>query len=408
MNKEFFNKFSFSKYPSFLSKFSFYKLIDKFFIESNSKFLFNYKLIKYSDKRKIKFLSIFSKKSDCIDSDSSYYDDLVNFRNVLVSNFDDYFLKNFYRNLKTLEIKKANYLDCLGKYYARDNLILIDKDAYSSTFPHEMFHMSSSNFSSLISRVGFHVWGFLYDLGFSLNEGYTEIMSSRYFDVPLKDSPYFFEICCALRIEDLVGRDFMEKSYLTADIFGIIHELLMYSSEQAVVNNIIVMDYLSRAMFKNHINKNKFSNYMLDVNLFLISSKFKKEGYYFNSSSVKNNFNELSMFDDKKYKLFYLECLGLYNFMEFDIGGNWHYNLIYKFFEKIGFENLNDVCFFNGISYLEKYIDSYSLSEFLSIFEYSLYKYYNYKICEDNKTSSYLYLSDFISNLDIKKAKVFK
>ncbi len=406
MNKEFFNIFS--KYPSFISKFFIYKFIDIFFIESNSRFLFNYKLIKYSDRSNIKLSSIFPKKVDYLDSNSSYYNDLVNFRNVLIYNFDDYFLKNFYRNIKTLEIKKAKHLDCFGKYYVRDNLIIIDNDNYNSTFPHEMFHMSSSNVSSLISRVGFHVWGFLYDLGFCLNEGYTEVMASRYFNIPLNDSPYFFEICCALRIEDLVGRDFMEKSYMTADLFGVLHELSMYFSEHLVVNNIIGMDYVSRAMLKKNININRFSNYMLDVNLFLIFSKFKKEGYYFNSGSVKNNFDDLSKYNDKKYKLFYLECLTLYNFIDYDIGGNWHYNLIYKFFEKIGFENLNDVCFFNGISHLSNYIDSNSLSEFLSIFEYLLYKYYNYKIFEDNKISLYSYLSDFISNLDIKKAKVFK
>ena len=60
------------------------------------------------------------------------------------------------------------------------------------------------------------------DFGDGLNEGYTDLLTKRYFgNVEVCESDYDFEILIASFIEEIVEKDVMEKLYLTADFQGL-------------------------------------------------------------------------------------------------------------------------------------------------------------------------------------------
>ena len=143
---------------------------------------------------------------------------------MLKQNFPNYVLDNFYHNLESLDVKYNRLLFLLGKggtYNPIANNITIGKDF--SIF-HELFHMASTKSISNIIVSGFEriniylkiingAKKLIYkQLGHVIDEGYTEIMTHRYFDV--KTNSYTFNQFLAQKIEEIVGREDMEKAYL--------------------------------------------------------------------------------------------------------------------------------------------------------------------------------------------------
>ena len=66
------------------------------------------------------------------------------------------------------------------------------------------------------------------EIGRGLNEGYTELLSERYFNV---SATYWFERVFAIQLEKIVGEDFLKENYFNHNLQAIRDKLAEYSSK---------------------------------------------------------------------------------------------------------------------------------------------------------------------------------
>ena len=197
-------------------------------------------------------------------NENKFKDTITYFCVVLTNHFDRDTLNCFYQNINSLIVKDnidslddlLNLTDTLGIYYNQDNSIKLYKKNKRATLYHELFHMASSyvNNNNMFS-------GFSYsnqnndsrDFGDGLNEGYTDLLTKRYFgNVEVFESDYDFEILIASFIEEIVGKDVMEKLYLTADFQGLNDEDKLNKKNIKILNEVIknISEFLVRTNYR--------------------------------------------------------------------------------------------------------------------------------------------------------------
>lgn len=193
--------------------------------------------------------------------------------------------------LVTLKIKKHSNSD----YLIRKNKIRLKKkkDIY-----HELFHvftlykMDSNHIFS-----GFNQYGLLYDIANSFDEGYTDLLSERYFDDEIL---YMIEANIVSKVELMLGKEKMRSMYTANDLMGLIKFLSKHSSKQEAIGFITMMDKLDNYDYesKEAINlMNILSNYLVNVYL-----NFLAENYSLGIIDNADVNNELSKFKDKFVK----------------------------------------------------------------------------------------------------------
>ena len=192
-------------------------------------------------------------------------DAIVKFVETLSGKIPDKNLTLMYNNLATLDVKTFKKEDFIkiynkytrGAYKISDNKINIIYELYLYAIFHELFHMSSRIYRK---EDDTKFSGFFQEnssgksIGRSLNEGYTEIMSKRYFD-DTNDigSSYLLETFFVEFLDDIVGKEKMETLYLNADLPGLIKELEQYSDHESIINFIngldLVVKYISNKIY---------------------------------------------------------------------------------------------------------------------------------------------------------------
>ena len=111
--------------------------------------------------------------------------EIYKFIKVVLKNFDLSVLTNFYNNINDLKVEK-NKNNYSNRYYFKDNSI---KYVHIPAIYHELFHMSSTHFDNHGETIncysGFSFIEFknfkMYKVGVGLTEGYTDLMTERYF-----------------------------------------------------------------------------------------------------------------------------------------------------------------------------------------------------------------------------------
>lgn len=210
---------------------------------------------------------------------------------VITTNFKKEDLTYFYNNVRTLRVfpdyfllkKDYKYGDILGFYMAAGNYIAYKKDLVEQIIYHELFHMASSVYEYSYIHSGFsHTNLDTKDrIGKGLNEGYTELLSNRYFSLENAPSSYYLESVLAKGVELLIGKEKMESLYLTSNLNGLIDELAKYSDKEKVEVFLSGIDNLTDSKLVN-IRKcmNDFSNLILFLNSCNIKRaiKLKKDG----------------------------------------------------------------------------------------------------------------------------------
>lgn len=215
---------------------------------------------------------------------------LVYFTRVLESNFLSIDLAYFYHNIKTLSIEdlqeEMQKDTVLAEYLTYENKIILYDD-YLKAIYHELFHMASSITQNGKFYAGFSQGLDKNDIGYGLNEGYTELLYRRYFrDVSNFVDAYIEEFKIASYIEKIVGRRKMESLYLRADLMGLLKEMRKYLKGEElfdIISKIEIVSYLSRAL--NNSDAKNFSpelylDYLRDIYILLFKAfvrKLKKE-----------------------------------------------------------------------------------------------------------------------------------
>ncbi|MBQ8891663.1 MAG: hypothetical protein IJ068_02230 [Bacilli bacterium] len=208
---------------------------------------------------------------------------VTNFIKEIIKNFDSADLTNFYNNVNKLDIKYNLKLkdNIGGRYLSLKDKIEI-KDEYDKYIYHELFHMASSYFINNIDYSGFEQIKRPFVIGKGINEGYTELLTNRYFPKEFSSSnSYYYAMKTMQEIENLVDKNKMQSLYLNANLLGLIDELKKYNSEEQIMKFITNMDflinYLDYLRKKNtFIYKNAILKTLKEINIFLFDCYAEK------------------------------------------------------------------------------------------------------------------------------------
>lgn len=215
---------------------------------------------------------------------------IIHFAKVMIDKFPSGVLINFYNNLNELKIKPKKFgfqnlvlrSNTAATYEAKKNEIRVDKDNYSSTIFHELFHMASSTYKNGINYVGFRQGSLKpsVNLGRGINEGYTQLLTERYFgDIEGVKGVYVYEVHIVDKLEKIIGQEKMESLYLNANLPGLLSELKKYASEDEITKFVSGVDFLSEHLEDKKLllfEKGMITNSLKNVNEFLLRAYTKK------------------------------------------------------------------------------------------------------------------------------------
>lgn len=261
---------------------------------------------------------------DFHDSKINYLVD--HFNSVIKKNISEENLNLYYNNINNLTIKAHSKIDlnlivnpCDGYYQVDKNILFVhDKNSIDS-FNHEMLHMASSYFdlNDDYCYVGFSQNGKDFEIGISLNEGYTELLNTRFFNIE-EETDYEYDVLIAFLVERIVGKDKMQKLYFNANLYDLVKELEVYSSRKETITFIKALDfihnYIHYAILKNKematillpkIEKYLKSTYVNKLNDDIKNNKISRDTaieYYIEFCRVLNSANKYIPKEIKQYK----------------------------------------------------------------------------------------------------------
>lgn len=286
-----------------------------------------------------------TKFSECDINDYLKFNDSVNriiikFQECLKNNFPKEYLSNFNNNLNTLGFydDRSNFLKrikdivksggAIASYDMLNNDLHIfdnvcsDKE-FEHILMHELLHMSSTSNKTIcgLNTIVMNSKNKIISFGDGLNEGYTEYLLSKYFNVPINSIYYKEQVQMAKMVEKIVGKDLMEKSYFKSGIVPIINKLSYLSTCDLAIDTLCSIDkttyrsseYGNRRLFRdarNNISKiflsklnYELKNNIIDSDTYHTSKYINCDVYrFFNYSFTKDN-TTLDIDDDRVYIL---------------------------------------------------------------------------------------------------------
>ena len=233
------------------------------------------------------------------------------FKYTVINNFNDLDLVNFYGNIDNIKIilssdeffGKLKYYTT-GYYDYQQNIIVINKDKIDDyNLYHELFHMASTFKENLKTYVqtGFYQFVDNKSIGMGLNEGYTELLTRRYFGKDTDEYSYEFEYNIVKYVEDIIGKNKMSSFYLRGGLASLIKEL----NKDVYINDI--MRFISNVDFVfYHIYDEDYKDEIIKkvnkINIFLVNLKLKKYLMIYDMEYLKDNKDELLKVQyNKKY-----------------------------------------------------------------------------------------------------------
>lgn len=266
----------------------------------------NYDLIE--DTRSIKYKKV-SKTKICDEGIQNRINIFYDVLNKEVPNFDLSFFGNNILDL-TFKTKEKIKGTTVGFYDASDNKMHMQEN-YLNIIYHELFHLASSNERNGIVYSGFKQFNReKRNIGVGLNEGYTDLLSYRYFSKYNYNfsNCYNYKICVyySRLLETIVGRDKMQQLYSKGDLKGLINELELYSNKSEILDFIKNLDLIFLYFYNKNIKTDTFNylqNSFEDCSLFLIKCYCNKSiinGIYDNLLNDRVN----SFIDLLNYKIY--------------------------------------------------------------------------------------------------------
>lgn len=227
---------------------------------------------------------------------------LQKYLDILISKLPPKYLQAMYSNLSSLKVDKSlgtkdqilNIIEALFKktytmgYYSplKNNIKMLSIKEYKTiaiilneeltynqllekTIPHELIHMASSIIINNIFYCGFYQVSKDIKIGYSLNEGYTELLTERYFS--FKSNSYDFELSIASLIEKILDREYMTEMYFTMNLKSVFENLSHLSNEKETYNFLKNLDFITENKFnRGLIIKEKINNKLCEIGNYLI------------------------------------------------------------------------------------------------------------------------------------------
>ena len=209
-----------------------------------------------------------------------------NFYNVLTNKIGRINLNLLCFNINSLIIKEKIYPKLslfrsafCGEYNPYSNTIKIDSIKDISTFNHEMLHMASSFFddNNNVAYMGFMQETKKYSIGYSLTEGYTELLNLRLFYDKDEEAEYEYDMIIAFLVERIIGTEKMKKLFFNADLLGLVKELKRYYAGREVLTFISYLDNFHDYMYYSKFIKKEDIIFKINfINSFLINTYIEK------------------------------------------------------------------------------------------------------------------------------------
>ena len=103
-------------------------------------------------------------------------------------------------------------------------------------------------------------------VGRGINEGYTEILRERYFDIDLRETGYLYEYQMTKILELIIGAEKMEHIYFKGNLLILIRELSNYCSLEEAKQFIDDMDRMVFLIHENDEKSKQRRQHLLDKN----------------------------------------------------------------------------------------------------------------------------------------------
>ena len=213
------------------------------------------------------------------------------FTNTLGSHLTSDQMQTVYKNIQTLQYQKLNLTDKIrffmrgigGSYQGEHHSIVAgfspDKEHLRHILYHELIHASTSSNTTENSFCGFAQKNknTNQEIGRAINEGYTELLTRRYFGEGSKNG-YGYEVAVAKTIEFIVGEDKMKESFFKLDLRSLITELGKYSDINKATQFISNLDSALKLgnSKQNDGTRQSLAYFYNQVNIFLYDAFSKK------------------------------------------------------------------------------------------------------------------------------------
>lgn len=203
------------------------------------------------DRNKVRrFLKTDIKKIPVKNVKLKYSKKIEYFNNVIKNKLPYVSLEKFDMNIYDLVINEKE-MNVDGNYSVESNLMNLLPDDKEDAINHELFHVSSSMMNGKVYYCGFRQVSDDFDIGRGINEGYTELLNNRYFEVSF-DAYKHFQILDLL-IEKIIGQEKMTKMYFDADLYGLIEEFSKYCDKNMAYELVEDIDILFNDIEENNI-----------------------------------------------------------------------------------------------------------------------------------------------------------
>lgn len=240
---------------------------------------------------------------------NEYINRFIDFINVN-PNID---LKLFYENLKNLIIEEKRTFNKLlfikscttGRYNGYDNKILIHREDNFYSIYHELLHCASRRVINEEMNVGFYKFTIeekngkiTFNIGKGLNEGYTALLEKRYFGSieHTQKRGYVIEEFISSMLEQIVGKEEMEKLYFNADLDGLIECLKQFSNEEDIYS---FLEYFDKILVntKKKVSPKEAKHIYKFIGEFLLKLQIYKAITLFEADKI-NDEEFLTLIDD--------------------------------------------------------------------------------------------------------------
>jgi hypothetical protein len=251
-------------------------------IEKNYRYIFSGRGIsRYTKLKSIEMPPEFMVKAtdkDFEENDTRFKLELTHFVEVMSKHKSPELLQALYTNAKDIKIIKnfeagINNAErgSSGLYYGSANKIEL---MHKSAIYHELMHMASAR-----KNGGNYYIGFSYNnVGDGLNEGYTELMTKRYFNTT-GGSSYKILVNMMSKVEEIVGQEKMEKYYLQSNLTGLMNELYDIDTDYGVDYFVTDMDklyYLIQMNTKKEENRAELQGIIYSINTRIVCWKLQQ------------------------------------------------------------------------------------------------------------------------------------
>ena len=212
----------------------------------------------FTDNKPISKLKIDCERLNC----------LAKYLKILDDKLTDCEKRTLHENLQTLKVCKKNFFSLSfhdGLYIPKENKILV---ATIDSLGHELLHMSSTK----VLPQDIYLIGYRYinrnaniDIGNGLNEGYTELLATRYFGCSTLPFENKENVQIARLLECFFDNpQYMRYLYFNHDLNGFIDYMTTFAEKEEVIQLLIEIDEL------NDLNK-------LITPLYLMKSRLIQE-----------------------------------------------------------------------------------------------------------------------------------